>query len=417
MNSQVRDVGTDRPEVELQEDKRRGWLRRGSPSGTPTVIDAEETESPVGSGQPVTSPSRRPPWLMISFILMVVIPSIMAGMYFAFVATDQYIAEARFAVRSLADDGSNENADLNIMQMQAASQDAFVVTSFIHSAEILKRLDGKVDYRTMFTNPSADYFSRFDSHESAEGFLDYWNDQVLAYIDGPSGIVTLTARTFDPRDSVALVSAIVGESEKLVNELSLRARDDMMKSFRAEVERTSRLYQDALAELNRFQQQSGLLTPELQAQETGKLLTGLLAKKLELESRLFVLQQSSGTDAPSYRQLLRGRESLDQQIEDMRGQMTGKDASLANVITSYSSVETDRLVAEKLYEAARRNYDLALAAAMRKSLYLSVFVRPYLPEEALYPKRFTTPLLIFLGLFISWVTLSLIWASVEDHRL
>lgn len=47
---------------------------------------------------------------------------------------------------------------------------------------------------------------------------------VSAYIDGPSGIVTLTAQTFYPEDSVKLVHAILEESEKLVNEMSVRAR-------------------------------------------------------------------------------------------------------------------------------------------------------------------------------------------------
>ncbi|WP_407802969.1 hypothetical protein, partial [Staphylococcus aureus] len=71
----------------------------------------------------------------------------------------------------------------------------------------------------------------------------------------------------------------------------------------------------------------------------------------------------------------------------------------------------------KLYEAARRNYDQAFAAAIRKALYLTVFVNPAMPEEALYPRRFLSPVLVFLGLLTAWTILSLAWASVEDHRL
>ncbi len=417
-NAPIHDVDAEEIRVDVRpERERKGWLKRSMPAGSPKVIDAEDLTTTIG-GEPQTESGGKPPWMLISFVLLVILPTIIGGVYFAFFASDQYTAEARFAVRSLADDGSGDTGDMNLMQMQAAPQDAYVVTSFIHSNEILSRLDGKVNYRAIFTNPDADYWSRFGADDSNEEFLKYWNKQVTSYIDGPSGIVTLSVRTFRPADSVELVSAILSESEKLVNEMTVRAREDMLASFRREVDRTGKLYQNALGRLNSFQQQSGLLSPALQAQETGKLLTGLLAQKLTLESRLFVLQQSNGTDSPSYNQLLLARESLDKQINAMRAQLTGGgNASLANVITDYSKVETDRLVAEKLYEASRRNYDMAFASAMRKALYLTVFVQPSMPEEALYPRRISTPLFIFLGLLISWATLALIWASVEDHRL
>ncbi len=412
----VRELEIDEDRVRLHEDKPRGgWLRRvvsrnATSRDNEIELQEEFAPNPEAGG--------KPPWLLISFVVTVILPSVFALLYFAFVATDQYTAEARFAVRSLADDGASGNVDSGLVQMQTASQDAFVITSFIHSSEILKRIEGKVDYRAIFDNPAADYFSRFDPDDSEEAFLKYWSKHVYAYIDGPSGIVTLTVRTFRPEDSVQLVSAIIKESETLVNELSVRAREDMLASFSREVERTGGLYQEALAALNRFQQQSGLLSPAVQAQEAGKLLTGLLAQKLEFESRLFVMQQSAGTDSPTYKQMLLVRQSIDQQIEQIRGQLTGaNDTSLSNVITSFSRVETDRMVAEQLYEASRRNYDLAFAAALRKGLYLTVFVQPSLPEEALYPKRIMSPLLIFLGLLVFWSTLCLAWASVEDHRL
>lgn len=109
-----------------------------------------------------------------------------------------------------------------------------------------------------------------------------------------------------------------------------------MSGFRQEVERTDRLYQAALEKLNRFQQGAGLLNPTEQAQQKGTLLTGLLGRKLEMESQLFVLRQSNKTESPRYRQLVLALESVRQQVDDMRAQITGgADASLANVITSF----------------------------------------------------------------------------------
>lgn len=359
-----------------------------------------------------------PPWMSITFLLVVVIPSALSLLYFVFIASDQYVAEARFSVRSLVEGSETENVDSGPIGMQASSQDASVVTSFIRSSEILKRLDGKIDYRGMFATSDADFIARFDQTKSKEVFLEYWMKHVSAYIDGPSGIVTLTAQTFYPEDSVKLVHAILEESEKLVNEMSVRAREDMLVSFRNEVARTGDNYREALTKLNQLQKQFGLLSPADQATQKSALLTGLLSKKMEMDSRLFVLRQSNGAESPAYRQLLLTRQSLEEQIDNLRNQLTGGEgASLSNVITDFTALETNRLVAEQLYESARKNYEQAFSAALKKALYLTVFVSPVLPDDAVYPRRLLAPFLVFIGLVLFWSTLALVWASVEDHRL
>ena len=373
----------------------------------------------VSTAEEVSS-GRQPPWGAISFILLVLIPSLLSLVYFVGVASDQYTAEARFTVRSLADtsDGPGPGEGLGLLNMQAASQDAFVVKSFIQSEELLRRLRPQTDVRAIFSLDSADPLSRFDSRDSDTQFLDYWKSHVSAYIDGPSGIVTLTVRTFKPSDSLALANAIIGESEKLVNEMSNRAKKDLLKSFSDEVARTGSLYQNALVNLRQFQQSSGILRPEMQAKGAGTLLTGLIAQKLELESRLFVLSQSDSTDSPTYKQMRIADDGINRQIADLQARIAGSgDTSLASTMTEFARLDTARLVSEKLYEAAQGNYNSALAEISRKTLYLSVFVRPTLPDRAIYPKRIMNPIMIFLGLFVSWATLALIWASVEDHRL
>lgn len=409
------DAEPQTPDVKLETDvKRNRWLtlygdrKKYLPFLAKEQIANDDVESDV---------SGAPPWKIISFCVLVIIPSLIGLLYFVFVAADQFSAEARFAVRSVADDGATASVDTGSVSMAASGQDAYIVTSFIQSSEILHRLDGKVDYRKMFQYDAADYYSRFPADGSNEDFLQYWGKHVSAYVDGPSGIVTISVRAFVPQDAVTLANALLKESEQLVNELSNRARSDMLVGFRQEVERTNTLYRKALTELQSFQQQIGVLNPTDQAQQTGALLTDLLTRKLRVEDRMFVLQQSAGTDAPGYRQLVRSRDSLNEQISVLRSELTGtKDSSLSNIMARFTELETDRMVAERLYEASRRNYDQALAASARKGLYLTIFVKPSLPEEALYPRRLASPLLVFVGLLILWSTLLLACASIEDHR-
>ncbi|WP_146051368.1 capsule biosynthesis protein [Agrobacterium rosae] len=361
-------------------------------------------------------PASGAPVKRVSFALAVLVPFFTALLYFAYFASDQYIAEARFAVRSLAEQNDSEASDSGMIGFSSATQDAYIITSFIHSPELLERIGRTIDYRRMFARDDVDRFSRIERTASTEEFQKYWRNQVSAYIDGPSGIITLKVRSFRPEDSEQLAKAIIAESETLINELNRRAQNDLVMSIRTEVDRTGRSYADALSALNKFQTNAGLLSPETQAQENGKLLTGLLAQKMELETRLFVLKQSAAQNSPTFEQLSRAQTSLDNQIAKMRSELTGPEsASIAQTILEFSKIETDRLLAEKLYEAARSNYDAALVASMRKALYIMVFVNPSLPQKSEYPARISTPLIVGLGLIVLWATLILVWASVEDH--
>lgn len=387
--------------------------------------DLEEIEYiPVHDGNaPETQSGGKPPLRLIGFILLVILPFLASSIYYAFIASDQYVAEARFAVRAVSGTGDTSDASdpggaTSALNMRSASQDAYVVTSFIHSTEILNRIGKKIDYRSMFIRQDADFLSRFGSSRSDEEFLKYWNDHVTAYIDVTSGIITLKVRTFAPDDSVKLADAIIEESEKLINELSERARNDIVQSMKADVQKSGKAYGDTLIALNQFQNASGLLSPQAQAKNSGAILTGLLAQKLEFETRLFVMRQSNAQNSPTYQQLNLAKESLEAQIEKMRAELTGpENASLAKSLLEYSRLETDRMIAEKLYESSQKNYDAVLAEALRKTLYLAVFVKPVLPDESIFPRRVSTPLIILLALVVAWATLSLIWASVEDHRI
>lgn len=389
--------------------------------------DLEEIEYvPVHDGQePEAKAGGKPPLRLIGFLLLVILPFVASSIYYAFIASDQYVAEARFAVRAVSGTtDSSENSDAaagggaSALNMRSASQDAYVVTSFIHSTEILKRIGAKLDYRSMFTKQDADFLTRFSASQSDEEFLKYWNDHVTAYIDVTSGIITLKVRTFAPDDSVKLADAIIDESEKLINELSERARNDIVRSMKADVEKSGKAYGDTLVALNQFQNASGLLSPQTQAKNSGTLLTGLLAQKMEFETRLFVMRQSNAENSPTYQQLNLAKDSLDAQIEKMKTELTGpENESLAKALLEYSRLDTDRLIAQKLYESSQKNYDAVLAEALRKTLYLAVFVKPVLPEESIFPRRISTPLIILLALIVTWATLSLIWASVEDHRI
>jgi capsular polysaccharide transport system permease protein len=369
--------------------------------------------------------------LLASFIGCVLVPAFAASVYFAFIASDQLAAEARFAVRQIDADSSDTtgstSTDSNTsggtavnFSFTATGQNAYIVTSYIHSRAIVDDLNAKMNLREIFRRPEADFWARLKRNASIDDLTDYWQSMVSTYIDAPSGIVTLQVRAFRADDAVAIAKAVLDSSETLVNRISDRARRDSMQESEQEVRRAYEITQTALADLRQFRDSSGIIDPVQSGTEIGKLLLPLLTEKIRLESNLFVASRDLDDTAPTIKALKSQLDTTEQQIGDLRDKLTNTDGdgnTLAASLAKFEDLDLKRQFAEKLYTLSQADLDRARVRAARQSIYLTVFVPPSLPEESRYPRRVAFPILILIGLTIIWSIGAMILASVEDHRL
>jgi capsular polysaccharide transport system permease protein len=163
-----------------------------------------------------------------------------------------------------------------------------------------------------------------------------------------------------------------------------------------------------------------MIDPVQAGTEIGKLLLPLLAERIRIEGELFVLRRDLDSNAPTVRVLKNRLETAEQQIAALKGKLTNTNAPTGTISASlaqFEELELKRQFAGKLYTLAQADLDRARIRAARQSIYLTVFVPPALPEEALYPRRIAFPILIFIGFAILWSIAVMIIASVEDHRL
>jgi capsular polysaccharide transport system permease protein len=395
--------------------------RRLAPSGDRNLISAVIPRAQAFVREVVAPRLKTSPHLA-TFVAFVLVPAFAAAIYFAFIASNQYAAEARFAVRALEADYGNsekENSGVNF-SFTLGGQDAFIVTSYIRSRAIIDDLGAKLDLREMFRRPEADFWARLKRDASVDEVTEYWNSMVSTYIDGPSGIVTLQVRAFRQGDALTLAKAVMEASEVLVNRISDRARHDAMEGAEKEVRRTYTATQGALAELHRFRDSTGIIDPAQAAGEIGKLISPLMAEKIRIESELFVVTRDLDDTAPTVHALKSRLETTERQIADLKGKLTRSDGTGATVSSSlvkFEELELARMAAEKLYSLAQADLDRARLRADRQTIYLTMFVPPSLPEDSHYPRRLAFPILIFLGLAIVWGIVAMIVASVADHRL
>jgi capsular polysaccharide transport system permease protein len=242
---------------------------------------------------------------------------------------------------------------------------------------------------------------------------------VETYVDAPSGIVTVAVRAFRPGDAVTLTEAVLGATEKLINEVSARARADAMRDAEAEVRRNEAAVRTALLELRKFRDREGFISPTSEATSTSALLLQLMGEKIKLQNELFVASRTMSATAPTVKNLRAGLDALDGQIEGLKSQLTGNSSegqTVSKSLVQFEELELKRVFAEKLYTLAQDALERARLRAERQNLYVSVFVQPMLPEDARYPQRLALSFIIPAGLIIVWGILALIGAAIEDHR-
>lgn len=370
---------------------------------------------------------RRPrfSWEGISFILCVIIPSIASVVYFALIAAPQYVVETRLVVRAADFKGSGaEPGTVSVggsaaVSFSAAAQPAHIVAHFIRSRAIVEELLKRIDLREMYSRDQSDPLSRLKANASIEELTRYWQTMTRAYVDAPSGIITVEVKAFRAADAYAISQAIIAVSENLVNDISRKARRDILQGAEEEVRRADEQLRSVLKAFQEARDSEGMLDPVKTAKETGKLLIALAAEKVRLESDLFVASKSLSPEAPTIRQLTARLQVLDDQIKKLQAGLAGDATSQANVAASlrkFEELETRRILAEKLLTISEDGLERARVRADRQLLYFMVFVPPTLPSKALLPARLAYSFIFPLGFLVAWAILALLWKTVEDHR-
>jgi capsular polysaccharide transport system permease protein len=209
-------------------------------------------------------------------------------------------------------------------------------------------------------------------------------------------------------------------SEKVANDVSTRARADVMKIAEDEVARSEKQVAGSLTDLRTFRESAGFIDPKIQEESAGKLLEQLTAQRIRLQTEYSVSSHAMSPEAPTLQALKSRLDQLTLQIAQEKAKLTNQSkgsGALADLLPKYEELVVHNQFAEKLYTLAADGLERARLRALTQTIYVNVFVPPVLPQEALFPERFASSLVISLVLFILWGIGALTAALVEDHKL
>ncbi len=354
---------------------------------------------------------------------MVVVPTLAAGLYYGFMASDVYISEAKFAVRGagekLPSSSSTALAMFNSITSMNSNQEAYVLASYIQSTPLIEKMEKQVGVREVFSRPDIDPLSRLLADAPAERLRRYWDKMVVASIDNLSGVVSLEVRAFRPQDALAIAQAILVESEKLVNDISRRKRTDTVAFARDEVARAEKRLKDARGAIEDFRNENGTLDPVKSAEATSRVLVALRTQKIDFENEIATARRTLSDSSPSVQVLSSRLRAMNDQIATIESQLTSKgeggDNPASKKLARYEGLELEREFSEKLYVLTLAALERSRIEADRQQLYLVTFVPPGLAERALFPNRPAATAVVFACAIAVWSVISLLVAAVKDH--
>jgi capsular polysaccharide transport system permease protein len=98
------------------------------------------------------------------FLLMVALPTLLAALYYGLIASDVYVSESRFVIKSPDQKRSQMSTLANLVQtagLSGGQEQTNEVLTYVRSRDALKALEQDVHIRDKFSSPQADFLSYF----------------------------------------------------------------------------------------------------------------------------------------------------------------------------------------------------------------------------------------------------------------
>jgi capsular polysaccharide transport system permease protein len=343
--------------------------------------------------------------LMARLFVFVLLPTLLAGIYYYTIATPMYSTRTEFVIQQ-ADAAPSGLGGLLKNSPLGNSQDSIAVQGYLQSPDAMMRLDEDLGFKAHFSAPTIDPIQRLDANATNTATYKLYRSHVKISYDPTEGLIKMEVIAADPQVAVDFSKALIHYAEQQVDQMTSRLRDDQMQGARESYEDAEKKLQIANEKVVELQEKNKVLSTE---QEMA-LITGQIT---QLDSQLTVeklsLAQMESNQNPNKARMepvKRRIATLELQIAEMRAKLTeaGVDGqSLARVQSELLVAQADAQTRQLLLAQTLQAMELARTEANKQTRYLSISTNPVAADEAAYPRAFENTLvvmLIFAGIYL-----------------
>jgi capsular polysaccharide transport system permease protein len=382
------------------------------------------TDSPALTAALPARPRQRHWGVALSFLLMVVAPTLLAAWYMTARAADRYVSTMAFSVRTEEAASAIELLGIGSTLSSASTTDPEILYDFIQSQELVRQIEQDLDLRAIWSRVphEVDPIYAYDTPGTIEDLTGHWRRMVGVYTD-TSGLIELRVQAFTPDDAQDIAEAIYDRSSEMINALSAIARADATGYAREELDIAVERLKEARGAVTLFRNRTQIVDPQASIQSQLGILSAFQSQLAEIQVDIELLEQTASANDPRLQQLLQRQGVVEQRIEEELTKfggggatVPGGDQNFADLVAEFESLRVDLEFAEESYRAALATYDAAVAEARRQSRYLAAHVRPTLAESSTLPRRGQLTGLVALFSFLVWGLLVLAAYALRDRR-
>jgi capsular polysaccharide transport system permease protein len=352
------------------------------------------------------------------FFVLVVLPTMAAIAYFGLLASDVYISESRFVVKSPDKPrATGLGVLLNSAGFSNANDEIFGAQSFATSRDALRSINSRGAFEQAYSRPTIFVFDRFNPlgwSPSFEALYKYFRKKVDVAVDSTTSISTLTVRAYTPDDARRINERLLDLSESTVNQLNTRGRADLVRFASTEVDIAKQNARRAAVALGSFRNRSGVIDPERQAQVQLQMISKLQDDLIATRTQLLQVQQLAPAN-PQIPVLQTKVQNLTREISQETSRVSGGGRSLAAGSAEFQRLTLESEIADKQLAGALASLEEARNEARRKQVYLERLVQPNLPDAPLEPRRLRSIIATFMLGMIAWGVVSMLFAGVKEH--
>jgi len=413
--------------AETDEDPQRPAVTRVNPAPAPAGLRADQFSLPPRP-QMMKSGSRFGRFIKAMFVVFVLVPTAVTILFYGFVAADQYATESAFSVRG----ATASTSSIDIASMfgvggtggDTETADSYILQEYIQSREMVEHLVAEANFLEIYSRPSADAYYRLDPETSIEGLVSYWQTMSAVEYDTDTGIIEMVVRAFRPADAEVITKKVLEKSEELINFLSLRAREDSLKTARNELKISEQRYSDARKKVAAYRGTEREIDPTAVATSRQSLVGSLEGQLAEKEAELTALLSTMSQNSPRVVYVRNQIDSLQRQIAKERLSVAVRDSTstdqpdqpvLTERLSNYEEIVAEREFAERAYVSSLAALESARVDALKQQRYLAVFLSGNAPEDSTYPQAIRWTAIVFGSLFLVWGLVALIGAAIRDR--
>ena len=356
------------------------------------------------------------------FAGVVLVPMLLALVYYVLFATNRYVSNAELAVRQTDSTNSSlNNPGLSLLlgsTNPTSREETLYLRQYIISNDMLEVLKNELNWLEHYSSVYKDPLYWLSSDAPQSEVLTFYQRVVQAHFDNETGLLKIEVQAFEPEYSQKVLQAILKESERFVNELSHKMTRDQLAFVEQELATARANYEVKRDELLQFQAQNNLLDAEATVTARSGMIAAMETELASEKAKLAALAASLNSRAPQVVQQTRKIEAIEQQLVIETQRLIAQEGSnkLNTVASKFRDLTIQSGIAEEAYKVSLASLENTRIEINKKFRSLAVIVSPNLPEDAIYPDRLYNLITILIGLLALFGIARFIWATIEDHR-